>query len=144
MDQEMKHIYSGSCHCQNIRFEFHSDIEFSKFSPRACDCDFCLKHSASFVSDPDGMLRIRIADKNEVNQYQHGSKTAAFLVCRKCGVFVAVTYTEDKTVYAGINSNTIMENNQFGKKELVSPKKLSAGDKVDRWKKIWFPNVSIE
>ncbi|MCP4754432.1 MAG: aldehyde-activating protein [Proteobacteria bacterium] len=140
----MKHIYSGSCHCQNIEFEFHSDLAPSKFPPRACDCDFCIKHGASYVSDPDGILRIKIADKNEVNQYQHGSKTAEFLVCRKCGVFVTVTYTEEKKVYAGINSNTIMGNSQFGKKEIVSPRKLNSENKVDRWKKIWFPDVRID
>jgi hypothetical protein len=140
----MNHIYSGSCHCQNIRFEFHSDFKFLKFSPRACDCDFCLKHGASYVSDPDGILRIKISDENEVNRYEHGSKTAEFLVCRKCGVFVAVTYTEEKTVYAGINSNTVKENNRFGKKEIVSPKKLNPGEKVDRWKEIWFQDVCID
>lgn len=140
----MKNIYRGSCHCQNIKFEFQSNLDFSEFTPRACDCDFCLKHGAAYVSDPHGMLHIEIADKTRINQYRQGSETADFLICRNCGVCAAVTFSDEETVYAGINSRTINENHRFRDKEIVSPKKLDKVEKIKRWKKVWFPDVLID
>jgi hypothetical protein len=46
-------------------------------------------------------------------------------------------------VYATVNSRVIANREDFGAQATVSPKTLSAAEKVERWKQIWFADVSI-
>ena len=42
------------------------------YNPRACDCDFCSKHGAAYVSDPKGALRIRLKEEGQTSRYRQG------------------------------------------------------------------------
>src|SRR5688500_14643903 len=50
--------HQGGCHCRAVQFLFRTQRALSDFTPRACDCDFCTRHRAGWVSDAAGMLRI--------------------------------------------------------------------------------------
>jgi hypothetical protein len=132
----------GSCHCGNIRAEIRLTREPASYSPRACDCGFCLKHAASYLSDPKGAARISARDPAQVGRYRQGSKTAEFLFCKVCGVLAGVTYRSQGRTFAAINSR-LVEGSPFGAETAVSPQKLSAGEKQQRWEEVWFPDVSI-
>lgn len=133
---------SGGCHCNNIQYEIETVEEFDSYKPRACDCEFCSKHSASYISDPKGNLKITVRNEKDLKRYKVGSGIADFLICKECGVFVGVCYEEEDSIYASINSKTI-EAIEFGSEVVISPKKLSDTSKVERWKDIWFSNVSF-
>ena len=134
---------NGSCHCENIHFELELSHAPDTYNPRACDCDFCRKHGASYLSDPDGSLTIHVKNERLLGKYRQGSGTAECLVCKNCGVLIGVAYRNEGAIFATINSNAVDAGATFGERKAVSPKTLTANEKVERWKSIWFSNVSI-
>ncbi len=62
--------------------------------------------------------------------------------CTQCGVLVGVILQEGGETWGAINSAAI-DGVIFGEKVSVSPKKLSDQEKIERWKKVWFPDVTI-
>ena len=70
---------TGGCHCGNIAVSVELTRAPDAYHPRACDCDFCRKHGASWVSDPQGSLRIRIREESDVNRYTQGAGIAGML-----------------------------------------------------------------
>lgn len=134
---------SGGCHCGNILVDLKLVRPPESYNPRACDCDFCVKHNAAYVSDRQGALVIGIKDGQLSGNYRQGSGQAEFLFCNNCGVLVGVMYRNDRRLYAAVNAKAVQGGKPFGPEQSVSPKKLSAEDKVKRWQDVWFPNVSI-
>jgi Glutathione-dependent formaldehyde-activating enzyme. len=114
----------------------------SALTPRACDCDFCRKHGAAYVSDPKGKLTISVSEPGLLGKYHQGSGTADFLFCRQCGVLVGVAFRQEQNMYATINAR-IIENAIFGDTCSASPKTLSTAEKIARWQAVWFSHVSI-
>jgi hypothetical protein len=137
------HIVSGGCHCGNIFVELVLSRELGTFEPRACDCDFCTKHCAAYVSDPQGSLTIRIKDESQSGKYHQGSGAADLLLCRNCGVLIGAMYRSDERLYASVNAKILEGKASFGAEQTVSPQKLSEGEKVTRWQKIWFADVTV-
>jgi hypothetical protein len=134
---------SGGCYCGNIRLTVSLSRDLSAYSPRACDCDFCRKHGAAYVSDPEGELRIQITAADQVNRFRQGSNTAQMLLCRECGVLVGALYQEEQRLFATLNANALDCRAAFGSEQRASPKLLAADQKVQRWRDIWFANVSV-
>jgi hypothetical protein len=137
---ENKHI--GGCYCGNIYFEMVLLNPLKQYSPRECDCDFCQKHGAQYISDKDGKLIIKITEA-QLLKFRQGSMSAEFLICKSCGVLVAVCYQENTKIYASINIRAIKEKSEIGLPTVVSPQNLAVKDKIDRWKQIWFADVII-
>jgi hypothetical protein len=137
------HKLGGSCHCGNIHIDLELTHAPGDYRPRACDCDFCRQHNAAYVSDPNGSLTIRIRDQQLGGKYRQGSAQAEFLFCKQCGVLVGVLYGNDVRLYAAVNARAIQAGRPFGAEQPVSPKKLSAEDKIKRWQEVWFPSVDV-
>ncbi len=135
--------YHASCHCGAIELNFELVQAPEHYQPRACDCDFCRRHSAAFVSDPAGSLSIRCTDAAKLGRYRQGSGTAECLLCRECGVFVGAICEVDGTRYGTVNRRVLLEDPGFAAEVCVSPKVLDAGAKVNRWKDVWFANVAL-
>ena len=133
----------GGCYCGNIRLDGALSRELSEYSPRACDCDFCQKHGSAYVSDPRGTLRIRVGNESELNRFRQGSNTAEMLVCRTCGVLVGALYRDGNRLFGTLNARALDCRASFGADKTVSPKSLSADLKVQRWRDIWFADVSV-
>lgn len=132
----------GSCYCGNITFSAGLTAPAESYEPRACDCDFCMKHGAAWMTDAQGTLEISVKDGSKLSKFRQGSESADFLSCAKCSVLVAVVYNESSVNYGAINSRAVT-GVQFLPSKTVSPKKLAAQDKTARWKEIWFKNVRI-
>jgi hypothetical protein len=135
---------SGGCHCGNISFQIEFANDASSYSPRACDCDFCNKHGATYISDKNGLLTITIDNESSLSRYRQGSGIAEFLLCKGCGVLVGVVYEEAGQIYGSINSKSINHNTDFGKELVVSPKRLNDSERIERWKDLWFSKVEIK
>lgn len=133
---------SGGCHCGNIRLELALTGAAGNYAPRECDCEFCRKHGAAYVSDPWGSLLIRVRDEGQSGRYRQGSGQAEMLVCRNCGVLVGALYVDGARVYAVVNARAV--DAQFGAPQPVSPRTLPNADRVRRWKDLWFSEVAIE
>jgi len=132
----------GGCHCGKIKVKLVTSIRSEELNPRACDCSFCLKHGASYVSDPRGRLSIEVRGSDALCEYRQGSGNARFLACRFCGVLVAVVYDDGSRLYGTVNSKCI-DGATFGTPQVVSPQKLSGEDKTARWVKLWTPDVEL-
>src|SRR5262245_39357633 len=83
----MKHV--GGCHCGTMPVGFDSAVGPAAFEVRACQGRFCRKHNPRAVADPAGRATIRVADAAQLQRYRFGLGTATYLLCRRCGVYVA-------------------------------------------------------
>ena len=108
-------------------------------SPRACDCDFCTRHRAAWVSDPEGHLGIR-GDRATLQCFRQGSEQAEFLLCRNCGVLVAVIdRCNQGRMIGAVNRNAFDARDEFVDETIVSPRLLAADAKRARWGELWTP-----
>ncbi|UCH48477.1 MAG: aldehyde-activating protein [Betaproteobacteria bacterium] len=137
------HRYTGGCDCGNIRVDTELTIDPASYQPRACDCSFCRKHGAAYVTDANGKVAILVKDNSELRKHRNGSELADFLICKRCGVLVGGLYQDGAGRYATINVNSIDANEEFGQPVPVSPKTLSAEQKKSRWKELWFSDVTV-
>lgn len=134
---------SGGCHCGDVQLDLELTREPATYHPRACDCDFCSKHGAAYLSDPQGALTIRVRDASSTGSYRQGNSLAECLFCRNCGVLVGVIYRSDGGVIGAVNAKAIDGRTSFAAEQPVSPKMLSGDEKITRWRDIWFSNVTI-
>jgi hypothetical protein len=133
----------GGCHCGNVRFEAQLTLPLESYRPRACDCDFCRKHAAAYVSDPHGSLALVIRDPSGLTRYRQGNGLAEMLICGRCGTLLGALYEGGEGVCGVINARVVDPPNRFGALQPVSPRTLSAAEKTHRWQQLWFPNVSV-
>jgi len=134
----------GSCHCGAIGIEYTTCQLPSSVVPRACDCSFCRKHGAAYVSDPSGALAISCADIHALTTYRQGSENARFLMCSGCGVLIAVCFDKGSSSFAAINALCLDRYEEFPAALCSSPQKLSAAEKTARWSTLWIPAVSFQ
>lgn len=134
---------SGGCHCGNILLQIDLPQHVSTYRPRACDCTFCSKHGAAYISDPQGSVRIRIKAERDTRMYRQGSGAAECLLCATCGVLIGALYRSGEQIYAAVNAKAIDTPERFGDEQPVSPQALTESDKIGRWQSIWFPRVTL-
>jgi hypothetical protein len=134
---------TGACHCGKLSIELDLTQAPSAYRPRLCDCDFCRKHGAGYLADPDGALRIVVKDEGFLHRYRQGADIADCLVCGNCGVLVAITYEDGGELYGVVNVRVLDGEVVLGEGQVVSPRKLSADEKVARWKQLWFQRVTV-
>lgn len=94
--------HEGGCHCGAIRIVYESRTPPEEAPLRACQCDFCRRHGSVAVSDPQGRMCIDIRREDLARRYRFGSRTADYLVCGRCGVYVAAVVEEEGRAHAVI------------------------------------------
>ena len=103
----MKH--AGGCHCGNLRYTLETQLALDALPLRGCQCSFCRLHGARSTSDPAGRIRFDVRDASKLTRYRFGLKTADFLVCGACGIYVGAAMREGAALYAIVNANTLDE-----------------------------------
>ena len=136
------YVLHGGCHCGRLRLEFATERDPAMLVPRACDCAFCSKHGAAYVSDPIGRLTLTATSPEAIHRYQQGSNTAQFLLCGNCGVLVAAMFEHEARLYGAVNA-VCLEAASLPPPIAVSPQTLTPAEKVSRWLKLWIPDVEI-
>lgn len=106
-------MFVGGCHCGTFRVELRTSCPPSELPLRRCACSFCRKHGATTVTDVEGRLMLRIVDVDEAVRYRFGPKTADFLVCGRCGVYVAAVLTSEAGAVATLNVNVLDDREAF-------------------------------
>ena len=76
--------YLGSCHCGAVRANYETDAPVTL---RQDGCGFCSTRGVKSASDPKG--RLLLVSQLRLVRYRFGHKTADFLVCPRCGTYVA-------------------------------------------------------
>jgi hypothetical protein len=79
-------LIRGKCHCGNISFSLAWEPTPAEIQARVCTCSFCTKHGGVWTSYPRGALEVTVRDPAIVSKYAHGTRTAEFHVCARCGI----------------------------------------------------------
>jgi hypothetical protein len=128
--------YEGGCHCGNLRIAF----ETSLIELRACQCTFCRKHASLAVTDPAGHLTIPTAHGKSLGRYVFGLRTAEYLICKTCGVYVAaVTMGESEPRGIAI-VNCLDDRRQFTRPPIAVDYDAESRDqRLERRRRRWTP-----
>ena len=102
-------ILKGQCHCSNIQITFETAQLPGQLPLRACQCAFCRAHGAVTAADPSGKLAVHVLDPRMLTRYRFGSGITDFLICSRCGVYVAATLEVDGVLYGTLNVNVLAE-----------------------------------
>src|ERR1700676_217391 len=104
---EARAKYEGACHCGALSIRYESAAVPETWSVRACQCSFCRLHAALSTSDPGGSLAFSATDRADVQRYRFGMRTADFLICRRCGVYVGATFAAATGRFGIVNLRTL-------------------------------------
>lgn len=140
-----EHSYRGQCHCGTITLEFVSAKPAEQLTVRACQCRFCRAHGARTTADPAGRVTISIADPAAVIRYRFAEKTADFLVCSRCGVYLAALLADGGNAWATLNVNSFENANAFPKEPApVSYDGEDAAGRIARRRAKWTPATVLD
>ena len=130
----------GKCSCGHTKLKIFLPETLDQYSPRACDCDFCISRNISYLSHPNGELEIESIEPLEVQK--QGSNQAGFITCGRCKTIIAVTLQLENKLVGALNSTLLSDYSLLQKSTAVSPKQLSAKEKVERWQTLWL-NIQV-
>lgn len=105
--------HRGGCHCGNLRVSLRLTQAPAEVRLRACGCSFCRAHNTRTTSDPNGAVDIWAGDWGLVERYRFGTRTAEFLICRCCGVYIGAIGQEGTGTFAVINTNCLDDRAAF-------------------------------
>jgi hypothetical protein len=135
-------LIRGNCHCRNISFTLTWDPEPTEIPVRACTCSFCTKHGNVWTSNPQGALRIAIAQPELVGRYTFETRTAEFLVCSRCGIVPVATSRIDGNVYAVVNINSFARvDPSLLRRASASLDGEAEASRLERRKRNWIADV---
>lgn len=135
---------TGHCYCGNIEFHFYTDSVVGELPVRVCTCAFCIKHAARYTSDPAGQIKVIIHESKFLSRYRHGTGTADFLVCARCGVSPVVLCSIDNEFHAIVNVNTLEDVVMFTQAaKFVDYDEETQFSRLDRRKKNWISKVTV-
>lgn len=107
----MDHL--GGCHCGNIHVRLQLTKPPEDNPLRGCTCSFCRRHRPRIVADPEGQFEVWADDWSLVQNYRFGTKTCDFLICRRCGVFIAAVADMPVGTRAVVNVNCLDDRERF-------------------------------
>ncbi len=103
------HRFEGGCHCGNLAYVFRASAGLNVLGLRACVCTFCRSHGARTTSDPRGTVHLSVRDGEKLHRYGFGLKSADFLLCRDCGVYIGALINDGSRMWITINANSFRE-----------------------------------
>jgi hypothetical protein len=131
--------HAGQCHCGKIKASFETQKTPEALGVRTCQCAFCRRHGAVNVSDPEGLVTIDAAP-DDLIRYRFALRTADFLICRVCGVYVAAVMGEGERICSTINIVGVRMEAFFGIDEAPADYDAeSAEARIERRYTRWTP-----
>lgn len=94
--------HDGQCHCGSVSVSFRTSGS-EPLDARACQCGFCRRHGAKTVTDTDGF--VEITSNGTLVRYRFGLMTADYLLCARCGVYVASAIEADHITRVTLNTS---------------------------------------
>jgi hypothetical protein len=139
-----RRTFQGGCHCGALGFSFHTALPVTQWSVRACGCGFCRAHDARTTSDTSGQLTFHLNRDDSLQRYRFGLKTADFLVCRSCGVYIGAQIQTPRGAYGIVNTRALMPVPE-GLPEAVAADYSSEGtsERLARREQRWTPLAKL-
>ena len=135
---------NAACHCGNIRFVLLWPDSGVEIPVRMCSCNFCQRRAGSWTSHRNAELVAEIGDPLSVSKYRFGTKTADFYVCSVCGVVPFVISEIAGKQYAVVNVKSFEKLGELSfSSSSTSFDGEGVGDRLERRKRNWIPNVRI-
>jgi hypothetical protein len=100
--------FRGSCHCGALAFSFLTPLAVPQWSVRACQCRFCRAHGARTTSDPEGRLMFQVGEVEALQRYRFGLRTADFLLCSRCGVYIGAQIETAHGAFGIVNTRAML------------------------------------
>lgn len=126
----------GKCICGETKIKISLPDKLDHYSPRACDCDFCVTRNISYLSHPKGELEIESTVPLEIQK--QGSNQASFITCSNCKSVIAGSLQLNNQLFGALNSTLLFDYSLLKKPTIVSPKQLEVKEKVERWQTLWL------
>jgi hypothetical protein len=136
--------FEGGCHCGNLWYAFEASVTLELLGLRACMCSFCRAHGARNTSDANGAMRLDVRARDQLVRYRFGLKTADFLLCASCGVYIGALLPDRGGGWFTVNVNTFREPPPLalGIEPIIYDRE-DVGGRVDRRKSNWTPVKSF-
>ncbi len=132
--------YAGQCHCGAVGFSYTTDREPKRWSVRACQCSFCRAHGVRCTSDPNGTVCFQISKPNALVRYSFALRTADFLLCSNCGVYIAAVISTERGIFTTVNLNSLITDvTNLPSPDRVSYDSESREERVARRESRWTP-----
>jgi hypothetical protein len=133
-------LYEGGCHCGAIGFAYRTALKPKEWPVRACQCSFCCAHGVLTTSDPNGTLEFFERIPTRLHTYRFGGKTADFLICGECGVYIGATTQVGGKPFGIINVRALQSvAAQLGEPQLMDYGTESPAERMARRAKRWTP-----
>jgi hypothetical protein len=98
-------LYEGRCHCGAVGFAYRTSQPPGAWSIRACQCSFCRAHAALSTSHAEASLTF--TENPALRRYRFAQRTADFLLCSTCGVYIGATIATPRGRFGIINVNAL-------------------------------------
>lgn len=132
--------YEGRCHCGAIGYTFHTRIAPQEWTLRACQCSFCRAHAALSASDPAGAIEFHEREGGVLERYRFGLRTADFLLCRKCGVYIGAMIETSRGRYGIVNVHALRPlPTGLGAPAAMDYSAEDSGGRIARRERLWTP-----
>lgn len=99
--------FRGACHCKAIGFIYRTARNPREWNIRACQCSFCRVHAALTASDPSGSLEFTARDRDSMHRYRFGQRTADFLLCSNCGIYIGAVMESERGRFGIVNTRAM-------------------------------------
>jgi hypothetical protein len=130
----------GKCSCGQTKVKLSLPETLDHYSPRACDCDFCISRNISYLSHPCGELEVESREPLDIQR--QGTNQASFITCNCCKSVIAASLQLENRLIGALNSTLLSNSSLLQEPTTVSPKALGAKEKIERWQVVWL-NIKV-
>jgi hypothetical protein len=134
---------AGRCHCGNVELTFTTPRRPQDFVVGSCTCSFCRRHGARTSRDPAGRVEIVVHAGEHLIRHRFALGTADFLVCGRCGVYMAAVMTDEGRCWATVNVNTVEDPPPLPPATPMTFDGESVAARIARRKATWTPAVVV-
>jgi hypothetical protein len=132
--------HRGNCHCGALGFSFRTALPVGQWNVRACQCRFCRAHGALTTSDPAGRLTFQVSEAESLQRYRFGLRTADFLLCKRCGVYIGAQIETARGAFGIINILALTPiPEELPPAAAADYGSESSAERMDRREKKWTP-----
>ena len=133
---------TGACHCGALGYVYRTLIPPRDWTIRACQCGFCRAHGVLTTSDPSGSLEFFEYTAGALTRYRFGQRTADFLLCRHCGVYLGAVINTAQGRFGIININALKNRSTELKNAAAADYEGESSDqRIARRAQRWTPVV---
>lgn len=135
--------HRGGCECGAVTFTYHCSQPLTDLVARACQCEFCLPRGASYLSEPDSRLQVRLKDSRYVYAHSFGTHTADFMHCAICNTLVYVKSEIGGHEYALVVATALLEYEQLESLGPVDYEGEQVSDRLQRRAQRWIKHLEV-